>query len=250
MPRIYGLIVAKNEASRYLSDCLAHMVPLFDAVHLFDDQSDDGTPDIARSLGCTVQIRADGQPSFLEHEGQFRSAAWESMQTFLKPRTGEWVFSFDADEFLVSQKGEARQRMEAAIIEAHIAGCDSVRIPIAEIFDISSNGLPRRRVDGFWSRIDGLRMGRIQGRSSEFRDKAMGCGSLPCYAYNPYRSKDDLYLLHYGYAMYEDRCSKYDRYINLKNHGHNESHIQSIIREPMLENWNGPIPSLGVHVER
>lgn len=246
--RIHGLIVAKNEADRYLRDSLTHARSIFDTVHLFDDQSTDGTLSIARELGCTATVRKDNEPSFLEHEGRFREAAWDSMELKSKPQKGDWVFVFDADEFVVSSRG-ARPRLEAAIIEAHIAGCDSIRMPIIEIFGTSPSGVPMQRTDGYWPRIDGVRLGRYQRLDSSFRDKSMGCGVLPSYSFNPLRVKDDLFILHYGYAIYEDRCAKYDRYKSMKDHGHNPAHIDSIMREPTLIGWKGPVPQMGVNVE-
>src|SRR5688572_10892280 len=97
--RLYGLVVTRNEAGRYLNACLEHMIPFFDAVFVFDDRSIDATVRIAESLGCEVAVRSEVQQSFLEHEGRFRQSAWLTMMNRLRPNIGDWVFSFDADEF-------------------------------------------------------------------------------------------------------------------------------------------------------
>lgn len=240
--KIYGVLVAKNEANRYLEACLAHMMPIFDQVFVFDDLSIDGTPDIARSMGCEVAVRSELQPSFVDHEGRFRQSAWVTMYGRLKPKIGDWAFAFDADEFLVGENvGKVlRDKIDLALHDGH----DGLTIQIPEVFGYSVDGEPMVRTDGFWKEITGVRAAPIRP-GMRFRNKAMGCGSVPDYATNPL-AVEELHLLHYGYAEYQDRCAKYDFYSSLTDSGHNPEHINSILTQPMLRVWEESFPKIGV----
>ena len=75
----------------------------------------------------------------------------------------------------------------------------------------------------------------------------MGCGSEPQYVSQGSLShqNSELFMLHYGYADPVDVQSKYTRYSSLAQHGHDNSHIESIIKTPELVKWDGPIPTIG-----
>ena len=48
------------------------------------------------------------------------------------------------------------------------------------------------------------------------------------------------WILHFGYAVQEDREYRYQRYGNDRNH--NRKHIESILKTPSLEDWSGEVP--------
>jgi hypothetical protein len=58
----------------------------------------------------------------------------------------------------------------------------------------------------------------------------MGSASNPSYV-NVGRSTrvTDVGMVHFGYAREEDQAAKYARYASLANHGHDPSHIHSIL---------------------
>ena len=74
----------------------------------------------------------------------------------------------------------------------------------------------------------------------------MGCGSEPDYVAKGKISDQNygINVLHLGYAKDEDKQNKYKRYSSLAQHGHNNSHIESIIKEPKLELWQGITPKV------
>jgi hypothetical protein len=233
--RIIGSLVMRNEADRYLEQCLTHNMQFCDLTVVLDDRSSDDSVEIAYGLGCEVTVRDEIVPSFIEHEGRFRQAAWDALS--VKARDGDWVFSFDADEFLVtSEAGNVANHLRRAIEKASDLDLAGIRLDIPEVFALSPQGVPLIRRDGFWRSIYGVRIFRWQ-QPGRFLDRPMACGSAPLYVEADGISREafGLALLHYGYLDFEDRLEKYDR------------HISSIMTEPTLETWSGSFPEFTIN---
>lgn len=237
---IVGLMVTKNEANRYLASCLDWHRNLLDAIAVVDDTSDDGTGDVARRYGAVVFTRPEGVGSFLEHEGRFRTYAMSALEV-LGVRDGDWVLALDADEFLVSNGEPARANLEEFIDAAEAEDKNAVSVMIPEVWEATTSPAqvltePKVRIDGWWNSNRAPRLWRY-ARGAAAADKRMGCGSAPVYVSSSTSwpaPAERLELLHYGYATKEDRYLRYRRYTAMRNHGHNQSHIESIIREPDL----------------
>lgn len=250
MNRLLGYMVTKNEADRYLDACLDHGACFLDGLALYDDQSTDETVQLAGKHSVKWCTRTGDVPAFLEHEGRFRQAAWDWFEDVLSPEPGDWVLALDADEFLVAED-DIRARVNKLIEVAERRDAWSIRLRIPEVFDaelVGEDPYPRRlenpriRTDGFWGKIAGTRLFRWEG-GGRFRDKSMGCGAEPDYVSKRSISEESsgVFLMHYGYAHPDDRATKHERYTTLIDHGHNNGHIQSIVQEPRLESWTGPV---------
>ena len=237
--RLLGYMVTKNEADRHLARALGSLVNVCSGVAVFDDQSTDDTPDvIIRFADHDPTVvrharRADDEPSFAQHEGQFRNVAWRYMEAVLKPEEGDWILSLDADEVIMAPEGVDRR---AAVIAATALGSsrnvDSVVVRIHELWSLTP---PMERVDGYWGSIGGARLARwAPGRT--IADKPMGCGSVPP---SPSVSTDLFSIAHLGYVRAEDREAKHARYRGRS--GHNAAHIASILRTPSLLPLDSPI---------
>src|SRR5690606_21343791 len=100
-PRLFGLMVTRNEADRYLQACLEWHAPLFDGLLVYDDHSDDATFHVVRHVGATYVRRPVGVPSFMEHEGHFRQDSLDQLVARFGLAAGDWVAVIDTDEFLV-----------------------------------------------------------------------------------------------------------------------------------------------------
>jgi glycosyltransferase involved in cell wall biosynthesis len=232
--RIFASTVGRNEEGRWIDSMLLSVQGQFDGHFFYDDGSSDNTPGVASSAGCTVVSRPSDVPSFLEHGSDFRQAAWAALEVAMGPREGDWILSIDCDELLL---GDVRTTVAAAF-EAN-----SVLVPIPEVFGFDTDGWPLVRTDGFWATIRGTRLFRYQ-RGGVFSGKAMGSGSEPQYATRgPFHAPDGLWLMHLGYARREDQVAKHRRYSALA-HGHNDSHVQSIVQQPTLARWDGPQPAI------
>lgn len=237
---------ARNEADRYLESCLTWAAQFADAIHVYDDNSTDETANIALDAGAYVSNNTTGA-SFVDHEGEFRQAAWHAFEAAVSPTNDDWVLCLDADEFLVA-KGDLRQAVEREIVTALALRAPAITFLIPELFAIDPE---RIRIDGFWPTISGLRLFpyRPYGR---FNTRTLGCGSAPVYATVGRQHRSDmLWLLHYGYVDPDDRLEKYERY-NATSHGHADRHIASIPARPVLQNWDGPTPVVwrGQRVDR
>lgn len=244
MRTIYGFTVGGNEAHRYLTDMLTHLGEVVDFVWYYDDQSTDGSLQIAEQL-ITVHStrRPDSVPSFLEHEGRFRQDAWTTFENTLLPETGDWILVMDTDERLVSTGNNVcvRCELDQVIDAAERQGAETVLLPVPEVFGYDSDGWPLVRKDGFWGTIAGTRLFRYRP-GGVFQDKPMGSGAEPTYVQGARRSSyaAGLHLMHFGYADARDQEAKYARYTSLEAHGHNNAHVNSIMIGPrQLERWPG-----------
>lgn len=237
-------MVGRNEAHRYLQASLFHLTNVCDQVFFYDDRSTDNTVGVALDAGCTVSVRKEKDPSFLEHEGRFRQNAFDLLDDAFHPGPGDWILSVDADEIVTPTRSELNGLIAESIAQRTL----SVVLSIPEIFSVSEDEQnmlydPQVRTDGFWNRIRGFRLYEYHSGGT-FKNKKMGCGSEPTYVENGPKLKALTYhILHLGYAHPDDRQEKYERYSQTE-HGHNNSHIQSIIKPPKLQPWRGRFPEV------
>lgn len=242
MTKVFAMLVTKDEESRYLQPFIEHHDSIFDGVFVYDDQSSDSTVEMVREAGWNVVVRPDDQPSFMEHEGEFRYASWLAFEKTMRPIRGDWVFAIDADEFLVGRSSEIRPAINLCIRNAAKRRRMAVQIPRPEVWKVDED-IAYTRMDGFWNKIICSRL-FIYKPKGLWNMKPMGCGSEPTYVNGPlFADHNELVLLHFGYARDQDKQDKYQRYSSLKQHGHNNAHIESILKKPILEAWNGSIPS-------
>lgn len=236
MSRILGMMCVRNEADRYLSDVI-DWHSFLDGIFVYDDQSTDLSRECAAGWGATsVVVRDNSVPAFMQHEGQFRQAAWEQFEISMHPQPGDWVLALDADEFWEPAYGAPRARLDDAVCEAKGAECNGVMLTVVEVFDIDDECKTWRRTDGFWGTITATRLFAYE-LGGHIANREMGCGSVPTYVNTAGHPTTTGALAHYGYATPEDRQAKFLRYSNHRNNGHNPTHINSIIEPPSLTLW-------------
>jgi len=89
--RVWGIMLAKNESDIIETNLRHHMALGLSGIVVFDNMSDDGTGDIARSVPGTVVLE--------DHEPAFRQGAKNRAMTDIAMDHGaEWVVAMDADE--------------------------------------------------------------------------------------------------------------------------------------------------------
>lgn len=244
MGRVGAYVVTKNEANNYLPRMLEDLVSKVDGVAVYDDCSEDDTVDIAKQFGCSVTVRESHIPTFDTHEGQFRQAAWDWSAWALDLEPHDWLLAIDADEWFLSEQGNVgfldRLHIFLDSIPDHYT---SVLIQKYEVFAIN-DGVPWIRTDGYWGRMIGTRLARwLPG--GKFTDKKMGSGCEPTYApTQPFRRAGGFYLLHYGYSTVAAQRAKHLRYSTFPDHGHSQSHINSIVGPAQLKKFDLPYPEL------
>lgn len=221
---IFSYLVTKNEADRYLVEGVQDLLEMTDGLLVYDDQSDDDTPNIAIDFGAAMWSRPNDVPPFSEDESAFRQAAWAAMEKVFQPEDGDWILTLDADEALFPY---GRSGLEWAIAEALSADCDAIAMRVREVWEDTEFNL--ERVDGFWGSIVAVRLVAYHPNGA-WSPKKEGGGSVPLY-FNICPTKK-IEIHHYGYARQADREAKYARYSEGK--GHNRRHIQSILQTPEL----------------
>lgn len=236
--RLIAHMVVRNEADRYLPVVLAHLARdvRVDAIHVFDDRSEDDTVELVRSFAglgqaeVHVEIRDEEVAGFRDNEGVFRQVAWDAMDEALKLTSEDWVLVIDADEFLVVPDVEATVA-DALRSEIHHAlqwKRPGIEFDFVEAFDLARDGdraVVGSRQDGHWGKITGVRVAR-GGKRASFPRRRIGCGSVPNYARaEPFRARSCEFV-HLGYATPSDREERLARYRELI--GHNARHIESI----------------------
>lgn len=219
-------MVGRNEAGRYLEQCLNHLNGFADKIIFTDDCSDDNTPDIAEKYGCEVQVM--DEPTFIENEGLLRNSAWQFLEEFASP--GDWVLAIDADELLYGVEN-LPSLMNQSIYDV-----------LGITFYHMWNPL-MYRVDKAWQPNLSSRLFRYyQGGS--FLQRKLACGSEPTYVQQLIRQNRALWhtglnMQHLGYMRDEDKMDKYRRYMELDGGDfHSRTHIESIIDPtPILVEW-------------
>lgn len=172
-----------------------------------------------------VGSREQDEPSFMEHEGRFRQAAWRSFESMVLPQVGDWVLALDCDEVMVAD-GALQDSIALAIEMAQEAGAVGVDLPIPEVWDIVE-GKPWQRLDGYWAMLSAPRLFAYRP-GGQFADRAMACGSVPTYVQEGHLSSQTygLAVAHLGYIDPVDRVEKYERYVGRDGHG--SGHVASI----------------------
>lgn len=239
--RVLGFSCVKNEAGRYLASCLSWNGDILDSMFVYDDCSDDDSVNVAFDNGAVVSVRPSTVSSFMEHEARFRYAAWLEFERVVEPQVGDWVLSFDADEFLVTDGVDRRAVVESEIRKAQSFGKSSIMLHFPEVFFFDGDQVAVRK-DGYWDTIYGPRLFAYKP-DGVWADVVMGCGAQPSYvAKSSSYSSSNISMLHFGYASEADRSMKWERYTSVYDHGHSNTHIQSIVTSPRLELWDGMIP--------
>lgn len=250
---LYALLVMKDEARRYLPRVLEFLSEQVDGIFAYDDRSVDGSVEMARAAGAQVAQRPFTVPSFLGHEGQFRSAALSTMAAVMPLKRSDWVVVIDADEFYVPVDSKSPYvdqpygllRDEVANAQAH--GCTAIHVPILSIWGYNSQGYPVYRTDGLWPTVAGMRLWCWEP-GDVFEDKPMGARTTPVrvlQSTQPLYHSGSAVLLHYGFATDGGRQERYDRYSVMVERrpdrlaGHHRDFIESIPEEPTLEPWLG-----------
>lgn len=225
--KFYGYMIVKDEADRYLHSALSHLSSICDEVLVVDDHSSDDSVAVASSFDKVTVVSAEDSVSFALSEGQLRNFAWGMLGEIFDISEDDWIFAIDADEQILGSKQdwvELLSRIEAP----------SVRVFIPEAWSLDP---VKFRTDGFWASNYPYRISKYHGYIS---NSIMGGGSVP---YLQSEVIEDPMIVHYGYATADDRLARYNRYTSRKNtNGHNPVHIDSIVRNPTLTDWNREIP--------
>lgn len=228
MTRIIGHAVVKDEANKFLHSCLDWNERFFDRMHIYDGGSADNTVGIAEMYTPFVNQHPEDGIGFYEHEGKYRTQAWETLR-FTGICEDDWVFCFDADEFIVGDVAGLHSMAAAADAQGKV----SVALRRYEAWESQKDRL-QIRVDGWWNRdvVPRLVKWRPEG---VMRNAKLGCGSVPQYGMaGPVTGLSTCSLLHLGYTLEGEAKRKHDLYSGTPGDHHAQSHIRSIVATPKL----------------
>ncbi len=183
--KVSVVIITKNEEER-IKDCIKSVLGWADEVIVVDDESQDKTVDIAKSLGVKVFVRK------MDIEGKHRNWAYAQAEN-------DWIFSLDADERVTEE----------------------LKKEITEVLKtnpkVNAFAIPRKNFIGdYWIRWGGLypsaqiklfRKDKFRWEEVEVHPRAIlegGCGVLKSA------------LLHYTYKDWEDYLAKLNRQTTLE----------------------------------
>ncbi len=179
------VVITKNEAGR-LAECLESVLWADDLV-VVDDESTDGTLEIARRYGARTFSRR------MDIEGKHRNWAYDQANH-------EWVFSLDADERVTP---ELREEMIALLAKGP---------------DCNGYAIPRKNYVGdFWAKHGGMYPSAQLRlfKKREFRYDELAEVHPQAYMKDPRGNlKGD--ILHYTYRDFTDAIAKLDRQTDLE----------------------------------
>lgn len=223
-------MIVRNEADRYLHKALDSAFRAVGAwgggrVRVVDDCSDDNTANICRQSGADVLVLKE--PTFWRHEGEARNRAYRwAYEKLLDENCWDWILVLDGDETLSHP-----ERLKDIAQASHRYGQSAAELPLYEFWTPHSY-----RTDGLW-------WGRYAKRLFQYRKGGriplveFGGSNVPSYVDRAHRT-DECHLLHWGYALAQDRKRKHAAYIARSNgHGHRDEHIASITSKPTLKRY-------------
>ena len=187
MPSVWGVICARNEADIIKANLQHHLALGLAGIVLFDNMSDDGTGEIARSVPG-ARVFDDPSP--------YDQASKNRRMTELAMGFGaEWVLTIDADEFWYPTRSDS---IPQAVASASARGWDMFRVPgyshSCSAWDDPSQADPVRRLR--WRSTAQNRNSKVAFRCAPGRWAAVGNEQCSDSVARPPIQRD-LWLRHY-----------------------------------------------------
>lgn len=207
MTRIVGALLARNEAApdRYLARVIRDAQRWADDIVVLDDNSTDGTNELARNLGCKVYTR-DVQTPMWGAEAPARAQLWDLAA---QHASDGWVLVFDADMLLEGDPRPLARSWE----------CDAWAWPLYDLWD----GEDTYRCDGPWA------LGPVTSRAwmfrpsalrepARWRDSRLHVGHAPANFAGLTGLAPQLHWLHLSYMKPAHRRAKHAQYLQHAAH--------------------------------
>lgn len=209
---VFGTLRIKNE-SRWIERVIRSIQPVCDEILVFDDHSDDGTPDLCESLGCVVHRSEFSGLDESRDKDYLLSLAFDKIpaadQHFANgnPRCPYWALAIDGDEELVEDDiGLFQSVCRSVTVHAW-------RMRILYLWDSPI----QRRVDGVYKDFNRPSLFRLMQRQFRYQKTPWGngvnfhCSSVP-QELLWLAHQSEVRLLHWGYMDRADRLRKYEWY--------------------------------------
>ena len=234
---IHGMILARNEKTRKLeteykifTNALKSLNVLCDRVVALDDNSDDETAEHMKSYD--FEVYKSSERLWNKNEKRQRENLWNL--TISKAKKNDWIICLDSDEIVIKEHIPYIRYLLNSLTDK----VDGIGF---KLFDMWS--MTHYREDSYWSAHKNYwcMAVRYDERKYFWHNKALHCGRFPA---NASRSMlpTMIPIKHYGWALEEDRKSKYERYMKVDSEGKNGiiEQYQSILDEnPSLVKFGG-----------
>ncbi len=193
--KIIAALRVKNEA-RWIEGVLRSIHPLTTEIHVFDDHSDDATPEICKRLGAHVY------PSPFTGLNEARDKAWLLDKI---RRRGDWILWIDGDELL---------DIRSVPVLHEVVNCANVQCISFKIKFLWNDPQTVRTdgVYGMFRRQSMFRPGNAQFTDLGDKHPNFHCGNCPRSLFHRC-AYPEVALLHLGYLNREDRIRKRAWYI-------------------------------------
>lgn len=200
MPKLTAMMIVRNEANRYLKDCLSGLSQLVDEIIILDDASDDATPEICMSFPL-VRLHRKQESLFLQDEAKLRRELWD-LVCLTNP---EWILALDADEFLEER---ASSELPYLLKQSYFP------VISFRLFDCWFRE-DYFRVDGLWNPwLRGFAPYIVKYQphlGSQWPPLKFHCGRFPLAYRQLPKLESDLRIKHLGWLSQKDLQNKYQR---------------------------------------
>ena len=201
MPKLYGAVLARNEADKFLTPVLTRLLEVCDSVLLLDDNSTDDTYKIAKALGCSVKKRT--KPPMWGQESSARQELWD----WAVSRCGQddWVLICDADQILV---GDPRP-----LVKSWESNC--VALQLYDAWSETEYRCDPPWVGHLYPRIWMVAPKRVPpGWEADWNPRGIHTGHIPAnFPATGQIFDSTLFWIHRAYTTPELRKRKYDQYM-------------------------------------
>jgi len=247
--KLVASLITRNEADKYLVQCVESLQGFCDEIRAVDDDSTDGTHSLMEKMG--VKVLRNDHSMFYEHEGRARQQLLE----WTMEAEPTHILVVDGDEIVV---GGDKLR-EAVSVPPPLptlrerrqrgrGGRDSTitvwRLQMQEIWGATQDHLLVRQ-DGGWKEHPvpicfhvppDHHTNRQMRRHWQIPDRALACGRIPAEAVmasNRASGEASATILHFGWSCEADRWVRHQRYVKHDGGAHHASkHLDSIMWGP------------------
>ncbi len=223
-------MIVKNEADRYLPQVLIAAREYIHAAVIIDDGSTDNTMQVCRELlqGIPLILIENNQSKF-HNEITLRMQQWnETINT-----NPEWILFLDADEIFE----ESFKNYLPNLLSQY-----EYDVFFFRLYDFWN--MTHYREDQYWYAHQTYRPFLLR-YNKDFNyiwpNLAQHCGRMPQNVGCLKVGYSHLRLKHYGWAKYDDRVSKYNRYMTLDpeaKYGWKEQYDSILDANPHLIEWH------------